>query len=138
MENIQIVVVAAIVAAIVYFFYRRGKLAAAQSKVADLSCAKVETVEGVLRLEDVVSIFKAQNLNRATHTPFIAGSLSGFEVKPEGFLSKDGYVPLVMGVYNAGRENVQFMEVVFARSFDGKLQQALTRATNDNPLVVLG
>lgn len=133
----KIILIVVAVAAILYFFYKKGKQSASQLKIADFSQVKIETVEGELRLDDVVSIFKSQNLDPNVHTPFIAGSLTGFDVKPEGFLNRPGYVPLVIGVYNDGKENIQFMEVVFAMSFDDKLQKVLETATNDNPLVVL-
>lgn len=133
----KIVLIVVVVAAILYFFYKKGKQTASVLKIADLTQVKVETVEGELRIVDVVSIFKSQNLDPNVHTPFVAGNLTGFNVKPEGFLNKPGYVPLVMGVYNEGKEEIQFMEVVFAKSFDKGLQKVLENATNDNPLVVL-
>lgn len=133
----KIILIVVAVAAILYFFYKKGKQSVAQLKIADLSQAKVETVEGELRMEDVVCIFKTLNLNSTIHTPFIAASLTGFTVKPEGSFDKPGYVPLAIGVYNEGKEETQFMEVIFAKSFDEKLQNALKTATNDNPIVVL-
>lgn len=134
----KILLITAAVAAIIYFFYKRGKkVVAQQSTILDLSQVKVETLDGELKMEDVVSILKSHNLNQTLHTPFIVSNLSDIRVKPEGFFDKPGYVPLVIGVFHESKDNIRLLEVIFAKSYNERLQKVLSTATNDNPFIVL-
>lgn len=139
MEYISYIIIVAIVAAVLYFFYQKGKKVTSHQNwsTIDLSSAKMETVDGELKMTEVMDIFKSQVLNPQVHTPFIAASLTGFCVIPQGILEKDGYKSLIIGTYAEDKEQMQFMEIVFAKSFDKQLQRTLAAATSDNPIVVL-
>ena len=73
-------------------------------------------------MDDIVSIFKARNLNPTTDTPFISKSLEGLIVTPNGILEKGNYVSVVLGVnYDS---NIDIFEIIYAKDFDKKLEDS--------------
>lgn len=110
-----------IVAVCLYFFYKKGKQAE-KARTIDLGTVKSETIEGVLKMDDIVSLFKAKNLDSKTDTPFISKSLKGLIVTPKGILEKPGYVSLVVGVNY--KSNIDIFEIIYAKGLDKKLEDS--------------
>jgi len=110
-----------IIAVCLYLFYKRGKQTE-NARTIDLSNVKTETLEGVLKMDDIVGIFKAKNLNPTKDTPFISKSLNGLIVTPKGILEKTNYVSVVLGVNY--ESNIDIFEIIYAKAFDKKLEDS--------------
>ncbi len=117
----KVFLICIIVAVCMYLFYRKGKQAE-KARTIDLSNVKTETLEGYLKMDDIVSIFKARSLNPTTDIPFISKTLEGLIVTPKGILEKADYVSVVLGVnYDS---NIEIFEIIYAKAFDKKLEDA--------------
>ena len=110
-----------IIAVCLYLFYKRGKQTE-NARTIDLSNGKTETLEGDLKMDDIVGIFKAKNLNPTKDTPFISKSLNGLIVTPKGILEKTNYVSVVLGVNY--ESNIDIFEIIYAKAFDKKLEDS--------------
>jgi hypothetical protein len=110
-----------IIAVCLYLFYKRGKQTE-NARTIDLSNVKTETLEGVLKMDDIVGIFKAKNLNPTKDTPFLSKSLNGLIVTPKGILEKPNYVSVVLGVNY--ESNIDIFEIIYAKAFDKKLEDS--------------
>lgn len=89
-----------------------------------------ETVDGDLRLEDVVAYFKTLSMVKGKQVPFIAlpdVKKLGVKVTPRKAKT------LILGVYNTDNDVLNPMKVVYADGFDEKLIEVL----GDEKLVVL-
>lgn len=114
----KIIIIIFIILAILVALYLFGKKMASK-EVLNLANTKQETINGVLTLDNVIALFKAQNLNQASDQPFISKRLSGLKYTPEGVLDKPSFQSLVVGVnYNS---EPKIIKIIFARSFDDKL-----------------
>ena len=117
----KVFLICIIVAVCMYLFYRKGKQTE-KARTIDLSNVKTETLEGYLKMDDIVSIFKARSLNPTTDIPFISKTLEGLIVTPKGILEKADYVSVVLGVnYDS---NIDIFEIIYAKAFDKKLEDA--------------
>lgn len=90
-----------------------------------------ETVEGDLKLEDVVAYFKTLSMAKGKQVPFLASpdeeKLKGMKVTPKKKKT------LILGVYNTDNDLLNPMKIVYADGFDEKLIDVL----GDEKLVVL-
>ncbi len=132
---------AVITAACLYLLYKKGN-SVKRTNLLDLSNVKIETIDGILRLDDIVHIFKSFNLNQETDTPFIADKNKLeklFEVYPFNILKKEDYTSVVIGVYKQEpkKKETVMLEIIYAKTLDKELEDVLSQAKDDNPLVVL-
>ena len=116
---IKIIVITIIVIFCLYFFYKRGQYVE-KMKLVDLSSVNKETLEGILKLDDVVNIFKSKNLNQAKDIPFVSKKLEGLNVVPSGILNKSGYESIVLGINY--ETSIEIIEIIYAQDFDKKLK----------------
>lgn len=93
-----------------------------------------ETVEGDLKLEDVVAYFKTLSMVKGKQIPFLA--LPGEEklkvINIKSIKSNKSKV-LILGVYNNDKDSLNPMKIVYADGFDEELTEVLGNET----LVVL-
>ena len=128
-------------AACLYLLYKKGN-SVKRTNLLDLSNVKIETIDGILRLNDIVHIFKSFNLNQETDTPFIADKNKLeklFKVYPSNILKKEDYTSVVIGVYKQEpkKKETVMLEIIYAKALDKELEDVLSQAKDDNPLVVL-
>lgn len=83
-----------------------------------------ETVDGSLKLEDVVAYFKTLNMVKGKQIPFLA--LPDAE-KLAGTLHLRTNKPkvLILGVYNEEKDELNPMKIVYADGFDEKIIEIL-------------
>lgn len=109
-----------VVAAIGAYFYSQRK----KSKFEFTS----DILDAELSFDEVMAFFKSKNLNKDVHTPFIANGDSA-ELKemihqpyPE---KKEGYVSLLLGVYNKDTDEIEDAKLIYAKSIDAKISDIL-------------
>lgn len=123
----KIIIIVLVILVALYLFGKKM----ASKEVLDLVNTKQEIIDGELTLDNVIALFKAQNLNEASDQPFISKKLDGLKYMPNGVLDKPNYLSLVVGVnYNS---EPKIIKIIFAKSFDEKLKSIF----DDKDLVVL-
>lgn len=123
----KIIIIVLVILVALYLFGKKM----ASKEVLDLVNTKQEIIDGQLTLDNVIALFKAQNLNEASDQPFISKKLDGLKYMPNGVLDKPNYLSLVVGVnYNS---EPKIIKIIFAKSFDEKLKSIF----DDKDLVVL-
>lgn len=144
MENntfIWVAVIAAVaVAAYFIIKWTNGKRPAQTNGGVDLTDVPKDLIDRELTMAEVSTIFRSMNLTPAEHTPVIADGAAlakSFAIRPEGALVQEGYVCLVLGIYVEKEQKMSYRKIVFAKSFDARLQEALATAVGNNPLIVL-
>ncbi len=90
-----------------------------------------ETVEGDLKLEDVVAYFKTLSMVKGKQIPFLA--LPGEEKLKVMNIKSNKSKVLILGVYNNDKDSLNPMKIVYADGFDEELTEVLGNET----LVVL-
>lgn len=116
MSNGALVLGIAVLAIGGYVYYVRTQK---HKALVEFTKANSETIDGELKLEDVVAYFKLQNLNQTQQTPFMA--------KPEGlkglidYIEKPGYQTLFVGVYGEASNELKPTRLFYAKSFDSKI-----------------
>lgn len=90
-----------------------------------------ETVEGDLKLEDVVAYFKTLSMVKGKQIPFLA--LPGEEKLKVINIKSNKSKVLILGVYNNDKDSLNPMKIVYADGFDEELTEVLGNET----LVVL-
>jgi len=112
----KIIIIVLVILVALYLFGKKM----ASKEVLDLVNTKQEIIDGELTLDNVIALFKAQNLNEASDQPFISKKLDGLKYMPNGVLDKPNYLSLVVGVnYNS---EPKIIKIIFAKSFDEKLK----------------
>lgn len=112
----KIIIIVLVILVALYLFGKKM----ASKEVLDLVNTKQEIIDGQLTLDNVIALFKAQNLNEASDQPFISKKLDGLKYMPNGVLDKPNYLSLVVGVnYNS---EPKIIKIIFAKSFDEKLK----------------
>lgn len=123
-----IAIIALIMAAIGAYFYSQRKKA-----VVELT---PDILDAELSFDEVTAFFKSKNLNKDVHTPFMANGDSA-ELKkmmhqpyPKG---KEGYVSLLLGVYNNNSDKIEDAKLIYAKSLSPKIVEVL----GGEPMVIL-
>jgi len=119
---------AAVAAGVAYYLYKRS-----DRKRINLLDIPKETIEGDITMEDIIGIFKSQNLEKGKDIPFIAQNTTeifNFKIDSEGILQKDGYQTLFIGVFKEGIDSLSFSKIIFAKGFDDKLLEVLKKSVN--------
>lgn len=84
-----------------------------------------EIIDGELTLDAVIAFFKSKSLDIDKHKPFIANSFPDDEWQKKCNCKfppkKDGYVSILLGVYNEKADTVEYIKIVYAKSLDKKL-----------------
>lgn len=112
----KIIIIVLVILVALYLFGKKM----ASKEVLDLVNTKQEIIDGELTLDNVIALFKAQNLNEASDQPFISKKLDGLKYMPNDVLDKPNYLSLVVGVnYNS---EPKIIKIIFAKSFDEKLK----------------
>lgn len=112
----KIIIIVLVILVALYLFGKKM----ASKEVLDLVNTKQEIIDGQLTLDNVIALFKAQNLNEASDQPFISKKLDGLKYMPNDVLDKPNYLSLVVGVnYNS---EPKIIKIIFAKSFDEKLK----------------
>lgn len=95
-----------------------------------------EILDGELTLDAVIAFFKSKSLEQDKHKPFIANGFSdewqkkcNCKFPPQ----KDGYVSIVLGVFNEKTDTLEYAKIVYAKSLDKKLLDVL----GNDKLIVL-
>ena len=130
MNSIVITTVAVAAAGgLLYFFYKKGS----QGRYFCINNENSETVDGELKMSDVVNYLKLRRLSQDKHTPFMA-KLSNSKIRGmvKGDL-KQGYEAIFIGVYNNKTNEIEIMHVFFAKSLD----QQIIELMGDETLIVL-
>jgi hypothetical protein len=113
---------AAIAAGAGFFFLKKNK------KFIDISKVHKETLEGCLDYEDVISWFKNLQLKKDEDIPFIAQSFDNLfdqQVKGQEILVKEGYITILLGIYNEVSKGLIDSKILFVKDLDGKLKDLL-------------
>ncbi len=113
---------AAIAAGAGFFFLKKNK------KFIDISKVHKETLEGCLNYEDVISWFKNLQLKKDEDIPFIAQSFDNLfdqQVKGQEILVKEGYITILLGIYNEVSKGLIDSKILFVKDLDGKLKDLL-------------
>ena len=119
---------AAVAAGVVYYLYNRS----GKKRINLLDIPK-ETIEGDITMEDIIGIFKSQNLEKGKEIPFVAQNTTeifNFKIDSEGILQKDGYQTLFIGVFKEDIDSLSFSKIIFAKGFDDKLLDVLKKSVN--------
>ena len=112
----KIIIIVLVILVALYLFGKKM----ASKEVLDLVNTKQEIIDGQLTLDNVIALFKAQNLTEARDQPFISKKLDGLKYMPNDVLDKPNYLSLVVGVnYNS---EPKIIKIIFAKSFDEKLK----------------
>ena len=88
------------------------------------------TIEGELKMMDVVSYFKSLDLSQDKDTPFIAkGSHEMFKHYFNIEIEKEGYLTFVLGTYEEKIEELQHVKILFCKDIDSQLKDVLGNET---------
>lgn len=126
MDNLGIVIVVVVIGGIVYYQLK---------KKSDIRLNE-EVVDAELSMDDVISFFKMQKLDKKRHVPFIAnGDCVEFRKLfhapyPK---AKDGYCSILIGIYDEKTQKLIVHKLIHAKSLDKNILEILG---NEN-LVVL-
>jgi hypothetical protein len=122
--------VSAAVGGIIFYLFNKKKPFVFELHPEDI---KVEEVDGIVKMTDVIYWFKSLSLASHKDTPFIA---EGSKIKELlGFSLDEG--TLFMGVYNESPETITHYKVVKGKAFDKRLTDVLSKSVEDNPIIVL-
>lgn len=130
MNTFAIIAIAtAAIGGILYYFYKRGE----SLRYFRITPDNSETIEGELKLADIVAFLRLQKIDASIHVPFVA-NLNDLRVKSivRG-VTKSGYEAIFVGVYCSKNDNIDIYKAFFAKSLDEKLKDILGNET----LVVL-
>lgn len=116
-------------ALVAFFLYKKGQC----RKEFVLS---EETIDGELKMSQIVDFFKSLDLKQKRDSPFVAnGDCEKFMRMFGGpFPNKqEGYVTLFIGVYNEKKGRIDSHKLIHAKAIDSEIQQLL----GDENLIVL-
>lgn len=105
-----------------YYVYHKRR-----QNMKDWYVSNVETVEGRLPFDSIVSFFKTLNLDQKTHIPFIGREggkdISRFFGSKPFPKHKEGYCAIFIGVFNEKSQNIDNFKVIYAKDFDEKINE---------------
>lgn len=130
MKTITIILGLAAIGGAAYYIYKK-------KSNDQFPTSNVKVIDGTLDFNDVLAYFKSKNLKKGTDVPFIArdGAMEQFVKKthkkfPEG---KDGYITIVIGVYNEVDDQVTYGQILYVKELDDRTKEVL----GNEELVVL-
>lgn len=113
-----------------YYASKKGK-----KTTLDVSSIDEETLDGELKLSDVVDFFKNKGLNKEVDIPCLihpqSSKVSKLHITPSSKLQKDGYTTIIVAVYNKTKDCITDAQIIHAKSFGMKLNEMLQTTQSD-------
>lgn len=130
----KIFIGAALLAMAGYVYYSYNKRL---KNFEDWYLSHVETLDGVLNFDAIVSFFKTLNMNQNENIPFVVREGSREFTKYSGGRAfpkhKEGYVSIFVGVFNEHKQEITNYKVIYAKGMDARTKEVF----GDEHLVVL-
>jgi len=129
------IIIGALCAGGIYYFYKRGhkiRMTAAELAKKGIGGNIVESIEGELKLEDVVAFLRENVHDRKNDVPFVANAKAiEFKNLFNGEFMHDEAI--FFGIYDHTTDMIRCAKVITAPSIDNKLKDVL----GDMSLVIL-
>ena len=130
MKTLAFIIGAAAIGGVAYYFWKKNNAERFWTN-------NVKTIDGTLNFDDIVGYFKSKDLVQGRDIPFMSkdGASEQFFKKthkkfPEG---KDGYITLVLGVYDESVDNIKYAQILYVKHLDEKTKEIF----GEEELVVL-
>lgn len=132
-----IVLITALVALSIggFLFYKDRKNKTFKLNISP-EAISVEEIDGVVKLVEIVNRFKSLELDSKNETPFIVQGTRMHELI-SSFKRDSLETSVFIGVYNEVSNEISFYMLIVGKAFDKKLSDVLSKATKDNPIIVL-